>query len=570
MKTFFDYFKAREGDEKPGNHVPDSGVSPCNSRPIPGETPPSQTQSRSPASKGPARNIALSESPATSSGEIAEMQVIILELGDFLKRIPPEFLRPGDHQPTRELRFDIDEVANNIARGKATLPLSEIVKQCPEIFKDSIVGRGNIEIFFPWQKLAKQVDVLRGYRSRAKLGAEMKKRENAPTWYSRSAAESAPAKSIQPSGKPARPVMPLSREERRWTSSQPVVSGNKVPEVGALSDCVQERVSELVAEREKILTELANTRSELKRAREEASKISRMGSSVEDAQNQIEMLQGDLRDAVAAKAELEERVRAAEAEITTAGEFQRKLQLAIVDRENALRELEEVRAEMQNLRESGVAARAESIAHSAEVSKARAVAEGRVKELEQHIVDLSSRFETLTAERENVVGEVPSLRGHQAKLISSLKSERDTAFRLRDELREEMQRSRDEFQKKIEALTAERDALKREKVQFVSQMDQLRLNHRRQIDFLNGDTEKRVAVMNQRIEAAKAGCAQAMADLKKQREQFNIEIEGLRTERIALAKARDEAIAQERETRKELEDEINELKRERKDPGQEL
>ncbi len=571
MKTFFDYFKGREAVEKTGNRVANSEKSPSASSSMKDESSAFQPGSR-PSDKSLGQNISLSQKPPNCGREVKEEQAIILKLEDFLKRIPPEFLRPGGYQPARELHFGIDEVANNIAQGKATILLSEIAKQCPEIFKDSIVGRKNIDIFFPWHKLARQVDFLRSYRSRTKPDAEKlealsAKQENAPLWDSKLGTEAIPVKQEPQAVAPLCSNSPepckghlkaggLESSEQVESTAQKTRSTG-VGEAGLLKT----QMAELKAEREKMLAEVANARSELGRVRNEAAQLSAVNASRERAERQVETLRSQFREANAAKKELDARLKKAEADIKSVEVLGRELEKAVEGRQHAVRELEIIRAEMQTLRETSAAARTELVVHAAEIEKAKGIAEARVRELEQHIVDLNSKFESLTLERDKSAGEAPRLRGHHAKLIASLKSERDNAFNSRDELREEMQRTREEFRKKVDTLTAERDALKREKLQFNSQKDQLRFNHKKQIDFLNGDTEKRVAAMNKRVEVANAEREKLVWDLKNQREQFNAQIEDLRFERIALIKARDEAIAQERETRRELEVDLEELKR---------
>ena len=543
MKSFFDYFKGREAVEKKGNRAsnPEKSISTSPTMEDDASMFPSGTR---PSVNRFGSSIALSGKPSIDGGKSPEEQAIILELGDFLKRIPEEFLRPGDHQPARELQFGIDEVANNIAQGKATIPLSEIVKQCPEIFKDSIAGRDQIEIFFPWQKLARQVEVLRSGRSRTKPGAETlgsfaTNQENLPTW----------------SGKSQSGSVPVPQELR--VAMSPGEGEAMQPKT---------RIEELLTERENILVELANTRSELERVRIEAARSPAVNASREGAGKQVESLNCQLQGAMALNQGLDERFEESEEEANTVELLRKELQAALEGRQHAVKALDLVRAEMQALRETNAEARTELVAHAAEIEKTKGAAEARVRELEQHIVDLSSKLELLALEREAPPGDSTQFRGHHAKLIASLKSERDSAFRSRDELQEEIKSIREAFRRKVETLTAERDALKQEKLQFNAQIDQLRVNHKKQIDFLNCDTEKRVAAMKRRVDAANTEREKLVWELKNQREQFNAEVEELRFERIALVRARDEAIAQERETRSELEDKLETFHRER-EPG---
>ena len=82
-----------------------------------------------------------------------------LELGDFLHRIPPHLLVDGPHDLMAELRFEIQDLSDRINNGQTTVSLSEIYKRLPDIFRGKILDSDNIEVRFPWQKLAKLVNL---------------------------------------------------------------------------------------------------------------------------------------------------------------------------------------------------------------------------------------------------------------------------------------------------------------------------------------------------------------------------------------------------------------------------
>lgn len=82
-----------------------------------------------------------------------------LELGDFLHRIPAHLLLAGPHDLKAELRFDIGDLSERIAKGQTTISLSEIYRRVPTIFRREILESDNIDVRFPWQKLAKLVNI---------------------------------------------------------------------------------------------------------------------------------------------------------------------------------------------------------------------------------------------------------------------------------------------------------------------------------------------------------------------------------------------------------------------------
>lgn len=76
-----------------------------------------------------------------------------LELGDFLHRIPQNLLRPGPHNVSTELLFNINELSLLIANGQTTINLAEIHRRVPDVFKSEVKVEDRVEIRFPWQKL---------------------------------------------------------------------------------------------------------------------------------------------------------------------------------------------------------------------------------------------------------------------------------------------------------------------------------------------------------------------------------------------------------------------------------
>ena len=109
--------------------------------------------------------------PAPPNGRAAECpspsetraQEIVLTLGDVLARIPTPLLRAGLHDATRELRFAIDDLSSDIARGRAAVPLSKIAALCPDVFARPVGPDDETEIRLPLQKLVEQIGLLRNH-----------------------------------------------------------------------------------------------------------------------------------------------------------------------------------------------------------------------------------------------------------------------------------------------------------------------------------------------------------------------------------------------------------------------
>ena len=93
---------------------------------------------------------------------------ILLEVGDFLSRIPKELLHDGPHDTESKLKFDVAELADRIGRGETTIRLAEIHRCAPEIFRGEIFASDKRAVRFPWQKVAQ---LLAAARTMPSLGS---------------------------------------------------------------------------------------------------------------------------------------------------------------------------------------------------------------------------------------------------------------------------------------------------------------------------------------------------------------------------------------------------------------
>ncbi len=110
-----------------------------------------------PAKSGAASGVRKLGAPAAPPAA----EEIVLSLGDVLSRIPTPYLKMGEHDPKRELRFSINDLSSDIARGRAAVPLSRIAQLVPDIFVRQITRDEDTEIRLPLQKLVEQIGLLR-------------------------------------------------------------------------------------------------------------------------------------------------------------------------------------------------------------------------------------------------------------------------------------------------------------------------------------------------------------------------------------------------------------------------
>ncbi len=135
--SFLDRFKRKPNPEEPVAPIPE------------------QKKTEPAKSPAPTKGSAAGQPAAQKTPPAADE--VRLELGDFLHRIPAQLLLPGPHDLKTELRFDIPELSQRIARGETMLNLAEIYRRLPQIFRSEVLEGDNVEIRFPWQKIAKLV-----------------------------------------------------------------------------------------------------------------------------------------------------------------------------------------------------------------------------------------------------------------------------------------------------------------------------------------------------------------------------------------------------------------------------
>ncbi len=80
-----------------------------------------------------------------------------LEVGDFIDRLPPGFLAPGEPDRLRVIEFRASELYSDLARGRASVPASTIYAKCPELFARPVTDTEDAEIQLPLQKLVEQL-----------------------------------------------------------------------------------------------------------------------------------------------------------------------------------------------------------------------------------------------------------------------------------------------------------------------------------------------------------------------------------------------------------------------------
>lgn len=145
--SFLDRFKRKAKPDDDTAPQPDSGSPAAESASVPPKPQPAKPL----ASKTLPTKLTMPPKVVPASDEVR------LELGDFLHRIPAQLLLPGPHDLKTELRFEIAVLSQQIAQGNTMVNLAEVYRRIPQIFRAEVVESDNVEIRFPWQKIAKLV-----------------------------------------------------------------------------------------------------------------------------------------------------------------------------------------------------------------------------------------------------------------------------------------------------------------------------------------------------------------------------------------------------------------------------
>jgi len=106
----------------------------------------------------PQKTGASGKAEAPTQGGEAGRSTLALEAGDFIDRVPHHLLRFGYFDLHQPLLFEMSEIADRIARGVFTIPLSDLLKLIPEMFVEDAQAQHALEVRFPWQRVMQMVN----------------------------------------------------------------------------------------------------------------------------------------------------------------------------------------------------------------------------------------------------------------------------------------------------------------------------------------------------------------------------------------------------------------------------
>ena len=433
-----------------------------------------------------------SKRPVAQPERKAPAEMLTLTLGDFLDRIPGKYLDGKEHDPSSPLPFDLAALSERLGRGDSTIPVSEIFRRIPDVFRADAVIAADLSIRFPWRKVLAMVTQARQGAAGSGLtanGAEtlalkLKARKfrrpmkMAPVTFLRppspaevaKAAENFPDSALTmlpPSAHtqaPAAPAAPVSRANPpavQQPASDPMSESAAALQIERLNAQHAQEISELAAEKDRALEEIPSLRLELanhlkqttaerRMAIEVSKKLSLLQNEHEGSSAAIQILKDERDAAVAHAAEI-----GAEHEAAIA----RTGRLA-AERDAALARAAEIGAG----RDPGAAAAPELLAErdaaltrSSELIAERDAALTRSSELTAERDAALTRSAELTAERDAALtrsAELTAERDAATARAEKLIADSDAAIALASELTAE----RDAAVGCMAAVTSERDA----------------------------------------------------------------------------------------------------------------
>ncbi len=464
MKKLFNRFRKKTAQEPPS--------APANSAPVasPGIPPMTPALRTSPAVVLP--NMPSWHSTSAPAGakkgtapqldRKTPVEMLTLTLGDFIPRIPPSVLDPGEHDLSTPLPFDLAALSERIGRGDSQIPLNEIYRRIPDVFRTDVVIAPEQMVRFPWSRVLTMVKDPGTPSSSSGLspaGVEtlslklkarkLRQTTNKAAPSLRPPTQTSPAMEAlatpQPESLPT-PVIGIAVEERTaQIDPKTALSNVSTPSAPSASESAPavelkqhraeqaQRLIELRAERDQLRAEVARQREELAGFAKQ-NELERQVAA--EAGGKLASLEKDYAEVVQT---LETLQAERDSALTRSAEFG-------AEHDSAIARTGELTAE----RDVAVARAAELLAeHDATGSRAA--------ELTVACDAAAARITALTCERDTAQARVAELMAEQDLLqagTAEFSAERALAHALRDEITAE----RDAALTRIAEVTGERDA----------------------------------------------------------------------------------------------------------------
>jgi chromosome segregation ATPase len=565
--SFLDRFKRKASDEKPSETTPPEVKPEVSAEPGPPRrldpaihlAAATVAAGYNPDFKLPPKKEKEAPASAAPAGPHAE---VTLELSDFLSRLPTNLLKDETHDPKTPLNFEIGELADRISRGQTTIPLVEVYRRAPGIFRAEVLASDSTEIRFPWQKVMKMLTAYRSPGAPAPAGLTSAAAESlAERLRSRRAvrniipggpgsdttapipAPGATTASIAPPSKPPELIVPTSsaEEDEKMSKEEALKARDQIRnqlvrikgEFERHLAAGEQQRKVLADEREKVLVDLVQTKKELD------DKIDQIDFEKSVASKSTENLSKVQQDRDAYKLDLSN----LKVEINKLTQQNEQRIKDLVNERDALAQqqanLAKQISEFQKRGKIGAVLGAETAATTAAAAGAAAAAERTQREYQRQIDELQRRIQILETGQRDAAQELGREREAKIKIERQLaaadRGQQDSASKVQ-ELQANLQREHEAALRKREADAAR--ALKEAQDQAAALQA---TNQKLQTEFES--VRKQLAAAQEAAASAIAPEeweARATAQFEADIESYRTRIKTLLLEREALTNAKKE------------------------------
>ncbi len=471
-------------------------------------------------------HAAPANAPETKGPETEASQKIAMELGDFIRRIPPDLLAPGPHDLKQRVWFKISDLSANVEQGKPTIPLSQLAGMFPELFAQEITPERDAEIYFPWNKLVAQMRAARSNPGSAEVFSSIvakaaQVRSQRAINRRDAVTESVATPEVQPQSDEAARRPPVASLKSRWQNRAGQTPASP-PEIPAALSLAQEGKTPLFPPLHDVplpqsapLPAISNKESE-----ELSQKLPAAQAEIDSLHTRLKELMAERDAAVARNAELLESAKAQSEAL--AGQDQQQTEALVRERDDALAQLASLRATQERLSEeqAGIVAEKES---------AIALLKESAGEAKLQIERLAAERDALRHQHDQARTEFAGTHETLAEKIETLSKELGQAAEAHATAQTELT----ELRLKHEKLLHERDALTVEKDTLAARLDQATEAAMQQIEKL---VAGRDALQQQNIET--------QSQITGEREELRSKLDSVREQQALAAKERDDALAE--------------------------
>ena len=153
MKNLLEHFRRKRSQEPAAPAPPPELPSAIEKAVLPAFTPSATPRVVRPAWHAASAPSAQAKRPPNQPERSAPSEMLMLTLGDFLDRIPAEFLDSQEHDRSIPMPFDLGALSERMGRGETMILVSELSRRIPDIFRSDAVIPPERTMPFPWKRV---------------------------------------------------------------------------------------------------------------------------------------------------------------------------------------------------------------------------------------------------------------------------------------------------------------------------------------------------------------------------------------------------------------------------------